>query len=187
MRRRQPLPRLWLMTDERQGETLWDALERLPRGAGVIFRHYGLPATERRALFARVRRICIRKRLLLVAAGNEKQARAWRANGWHGRERRPSRLFRTTPAHNVRELRVAERSGAALAFLSPVFPTRSHPDARTLGRIRFGLIARVSRIPLIALGGMDARRARHVPGAYGWAAIDAWSAGPAQKRKAVPR
>ena len=26
MRSRQPLPRLWLMTDERMGEALWDAL-----------------------------------------------------------------------------------------------------------------------------------------------------------------
>jgi thiamine-phosphate pyrophosphorylase len=120
-------------------------------------------------------------------AGGEKQARAWRADGWHGQGQHGSRPFRTAPAHNVRELRAAERSGAALIFLSPVFPTRSHPDARTLGPIRFGLIARAARVRVIALGGMDARRARHVPGAYGWAAIDAWSAGPAQKRKAVPR
>ena len=35
MKRRQPLPRVWLMTDERQGDGLWGALERLPRGAGM--------------------------------------------------------------------------------------------------------------------------------------------------------
>ena len=28
MPRRQPLPRLWLMTDERQSEGLWEALDR---------------------------------------------------------------------------------------------------------------------------------------------------------------
>src|SRR5690606_35566678 len=51
-----PLPRRWLMTDERQGETLWAALDRLPRGAGVIVRHYSLPMRARRRLFARFRR-----------------------------------------------------------------------------------------------------------------------------------
>src|SRR5690348_8595128 len=56
MQRRQPLPRLWLMTDERQGDALWEALERLPRGAGIVFRHYGLSAGERRRLFEQVRK-----------------------------------------------------------------------------------------------------------------------------------
>src|SRR3546814_3022387 len=46
MHRRQPLPHLWMMTDERQGETLWRALYRLPRGAGVVFRHHSLPPRE---------------------------------------------------------------------------------------------------------------------------------------------
>jgi thiamine-phosphate pyrophosphorylase len=71
-------------------------------------------------------------------------------------------------------------------FLSPVFPTRSHPGARALGRVRFGLIAQQARIPVIALGGMDARKGRSLRalGAYGWAGIDAWSED--QKRKAVP-
>jgi acyl dehydratase len=36
------------MTDPRMGEALWQALERMPRGSGVIFRHYGMPG--RRAM-----------------------------------------------------------------------------------------------------------------------------------------
>jgi hypothetical protein len=78
MHRRQPLPRLWLMTDERQGETLWTALERLPAGAGLVFRHYGLPAKERQRLFLRVKRIAKRKRLVLVGSDIP-----WRADGIH--------------------------------------------------------------------------------------------------------
>ncbi len=182
MRRRQPLPRLWLMTDERQGDALWAALERLPRGAGVVFRHYGLPRPERRALFERVRRLCRRRRLVLLAAGEK----LGQADGGHRLKQRRAPGLRTAPAHGLAEIRAAERAGAALVFLSPVFPTRSHPGARTLGRVRFGLIARQADVPVIALGGMDESRARTLPGAYGWAAIDAWSA-PVQKRKAVPR
>lgn len=174
MPRRQPLPRLWLMTDERQGERLWAALERLPRGAGVVFRHYSLDRRERRQLFERVRRVARRRRLFLLAAGG------LRADGSHGGG---GGGLRSASAHNLRELKAAERRGAQLVFLSPAFATRSHPHARALGPIQFGLIARHARVPIIALGGMDALKARRLPHIYGWAGIDAWFD---QKRKAVP-
>jgi thiamine-phosphate pyrophosphorylase len=167
MPRRQPLPRLWLMTDERQGEGLWDALERLPKGSGVVFRHYGFAPAERRKLFDRVRRVARRRRLLLLAGGN-----GLRGDGVHGGV---GKGFRSASAHNLRELKSAERSGANLVFLSPAFPTRSHPGIRALGPVRFGLIAGHARLPIIALGGVDARRARRLPHLYGWAGIDALS------------
>lgn len=168
MPRRQPLPRLWLMTDERLGESLWDALERIPKGSGVVFRHYGLAPAERRKLFERVRRVAGRRRLFLLASG-----KGLRGDGVHGGR---SGGFRSASAHDLRELKAAERSGAKLVFLSPAFPTRSHPGARVLGPVRFGLVSGQARIPVIALGGMDARKARRLPNIYGWAGIDAWSA-----------
>jgi thiamine-phosphate pyrophosphorylase len=166
MPRRQPLPRLWLMTDERQGDGLWAALERLPRGSGVMFRHYGLGPAERRRLFDRVRGVARRRRLLLLAGG-----KGLRGDGVHGGR---GGGFRSASVHDLRELKTAERSGARLVFLSPAFPTRSHPGARALGPVRFGLIAAQARIPVIALGGVDARKARRLPHIYGWAGIDAW-------------
>lgn len=174
---RQPraLPKIWLMTDERQGEALFDALARLPKGAGVIFRHHATPPAERRALFERVLRIARRKRLLLILAGTPRYAVGWRADGNHGRSPHRGRI-RTAPAHNAREIVAAERAGADLILLSPVFATRSHPAARALGRIRFNALAHGAKHPVVALGGMTAERARSLKGNYGWAAIDAWSA-----------
>jgi thiamine-phosphate pyrophosphorylase len=183
---RQPLPRLWLMTDERQGKALWAALERLPAGSGVVFRHYSLPQAERRRLFEEVRRIARKRRVLLILAGSPRLSRAWRADGLHGLQAGPSGL-RTAPAHNLREIRAAERAGADLLFVSSVFATRSHPGARPLGPMRFRFLARSTRLPVAALGGMNEERARRL-GIQRWAAIDAWSAtGPqhgAAKRKA---
>ncbi|HEX8535782.1 MAG TPA: thiamine phosphate synthase [Allosphingosinicella sp.] len=186
MQRRQPLPRLWLMTDERQGEALWTAIERLPRGAGIVFRHYSLPPAERRKLFLAVKRRARRHHLTLILAGTSEEAASYGAEGFHRRQsaRKPPGLIRTAPAHNLRELRSAERGGADLVFLSPAFDTRSHPDKGSLGPLRFMLLARRARVPVIALGGMNARRARRLGSAiYGWAGIDAWAR---QKRKAVP-
>ncbi|TMJ15796.1 MAG: thiamine phosphate synthase [Alphaproteobacteria bacterium] len=168
MAHRHPLPRLWLFTDERQGERLWRALERLPSGGGVVFRHYSLPAAERRALFDQVREIAQGRRLTLLLAG----APLPDADGTHGR---PGRGINSRSAHNLRELRAAARAGADLVFLSPVFATRSHPGAPPLGPRRFALIAHQARVPVIALGGMNEERARNLGGAYGWAGIDAWS------------
>lgn len=182
MVRRQPcphlrLPRLWLMTDARMGDALWPALERLPRGAGVVFRHYDHP--DRRTLYERVQRVARRRGLVLVLAGPMRMAIGWRADGVHGAGRsvRPPRpLLHTASAHDARELRRAELAGADIIFLSPVLATRSHPGDRALGPVRFGLLARQSKANIIALGGMDARGARRLRalGATGWAGIDAW-------------
>jgi thiamine-phosphate pyrophosphorylase len=168
MHRRHPLPRLWLMTDERQGNGLFDAIERLPRGAGIVFRHYALGRAERRALWEKVRSSARGRGLTLIVAGQILAG----ADGSHNRR---GAGLRTWSAHNLREIRAAECARADLIFLSPVFATRSHPGEPVLGPQRFALLAHQTKLPVIALGGMDAEKARSVGGAYGWAGIDAWA------------
>ncbi|UUY01245.1 thiamine phosphate synthase [Sphingomonas sp. J315] len=174
MPRRHPcpvtLPRRWLMTDERMDEALWRAIDALPRGSGIVFRHYATPAGARRALFDRVRGTARRGGHLLLVAG----PRVGRGPlPRHGRERGAL----TAPVHSRREAIAAIRASAALLFVSPVHPTRSHVGAPTLGRVRLGLMIRGLKLPVIALGGMDERRWRTLRqlGVYGWAGIDAWA------------
>ena len=166
-------PRRWLMTDERQGDALPEIVARLPADAGIVFRHYSLAPAERRALFGRVK-ASAGSRLLLLA-GDSQPGVEWGADGSHGRG--PGKGLRSAPVHSYAEVRAAERAGAQLLFLSPVFPTRSHPGASTLGIARFAWLARRTRLPVIALGGMDAAKGKRLAsfGAYGWAAIDAWA------------
>ncbi len=175
------LPRLWLMTDERLGDGLMDAIRALPPGSGIIFRHYSLPLRDRRAVFARIRQLARAGGHCLLWAGSPRQARAVRADGAHGRARGAI----SAPVHSRRERIRAELAGARLLFVSPVFPTRSHPGARALGRVKFGQMTRGTRTPVIALGGMTQTRAKSLSvfDIYGWAAIDGLIA---QKRKAVP-
>jgi thiamine-phosphate pyrophosphorylase len=172
MRPSQPLPRLWLITDERQGDGMLDAVARLPEGAGIVFRHYTLEEVARRDLFDRVRAA---HPGVLLLAGSADLATQWGADGSHGRG--PGRGLRSTPVHSYTEIRAAERAGAALLFLSPVFATRSHPGAPPLGLARFAWLARRTPLPVIALGGMNQARGRRLAsfGAYGWAGVDAWS------------
>lgn len=172
---RQPLPRLWMMTDQRQGAALFPALRRLPQGSGIVFRHYSLPEADRRDLFDEVRSIAHRRNQLLLLAGPAEEAMEWGADGSHGRGRGEG--LRSAPVHDVDEMCAAERDGADFLFLSPLFETRSHPGARPLGLARFARLVRRTRLPVIALGGMNGIRARRAEraGAYGWAAIDAWT------------
>lgn len=165
-----PLPRRWLMTDERMGDGLWDALARLPRGSGVVFRHYSLPMRERRALFERVRAVARRRRLVVVVGGPRISSHGVIAR--HGR----GHGMLTAPIHSRREVAAAVRTGAQLLFVSPVYGTRSHPGARALGRVGLGLMIRGIGVPVVALGGMDERRWRSLYPLriHGWAGIDGW-------------
>lgn len=174
-------PRTWLMTDERMGDALWSALDRLPRGSGIVFRHHGLSERERRAMWPKLL-ACARRRGLVVLSTRWVRPGA---DGVHNPAVRPMFGIVTRSAHNRREIVAARRGGADVVFVSPVFPTRSHPDARPLGSARLGLLVRGSRGRFVALGGMDERRFRSLRplSLHGWAAIDAWMD---QNRKAVP-
>ena len=166
----QPLPALWLMTDERIAD-LDAAVRRLPRGAGIVFRHHATAPAERRRLFERLLRVARTRGLVLVRAG---AVRMVGEMGVHGRSPERTRGVRTWPVHDRREAVAALRAGADLLFVSPVFATRSHPGAAALGPRHARRIGAGLGVPLVALGGMDARRFRRLHGFAGWAAIDAW-------------
>jgi len=57
--------------------------------------------------------------------------------------------------HNSEELRRAETLGCDFALLSPVLPTRSHPDAPHLEWEGFAAISAAASIPVYALGGLE--------------------------------
>lgn len=174
-KRPSPLPAIWLMTDERvEATALLAAAGRLPKGrAGIVFRHYRTAPAARLALFEALRVIARRRRLLLLLAGDARLAAAWRADGVHGDARRMARpLIRSRAVHD-RQQAVAAKD-ADFCFVSPLFPTRSHPGVAALGRVRFAALARQVEAPVMALGGVNAAH-RHMLagiGADGWAAID---------------
>ena len=160
------LPRLWLLSDKRNDARLETALEALPANSGFVFRHYHLDPSARRARFdqlAPIARRCGHVVLLSRACG-------WGEDGCYGAQRPASGLWLAT-AHNAVELADAARSGAQGAFLSPVFPTASHPGADVLGPAGFRALAAASPLPVIALGGMTHDRAKELE-CPRWGAID---------------
>ena len=169
--RKKPLPTIWLLSDARSDAGLDAALRKLPRGSGLVFRHYHLSESQRRARFDRAARCARACGHVVALAGSRAQARRWGADLAYGPR------GDLVPAHDLRELARAGRAVAVL--LSPVFPTRSHPGAASLGPLRFRLLAARAQVPVIALGGMNRRSARRLKWPR-WAGIDAF-AGPQQR------
>lgn len=164
----------WLMTDERLGRGLFAAIDRVPAGGGVVFRHDRI--AERAQLAAEVAERCRVRGLALAVAGDVFLARAVGAQFVH-RPDGPTDLPFSLAVHDEREAHEANARGAAMVFVSPVFPTASHPDAPALGIERAVRLAQQCQAPAIALGAMDERRFRQLPDSVfsGWAGIGAFT------------
>jgi thiamine-phosphate pyrophosphorylase len=164
------VPHRVLLTDARNDAALERALRRLGRGDAMVFRHYHLPPAERHQRFVQLSRLARLRGVKVIGA---RLPRGWRADGAYGS---PAEIvgragLRLATAHSLAEIGRAALCRADAILLSPVYPTRSHPGAPVLGAVRFLMLARISPVPVIALGGMTATRAARLP-VPGWAAID---------------
>ena len=55
-------------------------------------------------------------------------------------------------AHNIFEIKEKEKQGVKIIFLSPLFKTKK--NTKNLGLIRFNILSRLSKVKIIALGGI---------------------------------
>ena len=175
--RQRSWPRQWLMTDERMGDRLWEAIDRLPvERSGIVFRHHSTEHGKRAQLARRIAEIALQRKLMLAVAGSEHLARAVGADLVHNPQQPPVALPFSRSVHSIKEAEAAKMQGATLVFVSPVYPTRSHPDRQALQPQLAAQIARAAGMPAIALGGMSEATFERLKrdGFAGWAAIDAW-------------
>jgi thiamine-phosphate pyrophosphorylase len=177
MHRRQPLPRLWMMTDERQGERYGRRWKSCLAARGWFSAITGFPAQGAAGTlrarkrsgpaaqpFAPCRRLGQTRSLLDVFRPHGRQL--------HGRRKRE---IRALP-------RMISRRYARPSAAAPIscFSRQSIRPGRTpVETARATAVLQpcaADEAPVIALGGMNRRRARALPGfVYGWAAIDAWT------------
>lgn len=172
------LPRLWLLSDERNDHLLDARLAAFREPVGFVYRHYHLAPAERVARFFALAHIARAQGHVVILSDSSLTAREWGADGIYGAPRslypRRRDLLQIATAHNMREIAQANRIGADAVMLSPVFPTRSHPGAATLGAACFRTLASQAQMPVIALGGMTTANAARL-GWGTWAAIDGLS------------
>jgi thiamine-phosphate pyrophosphorylase len=178
---RSPLPPLVLMTDDERLPDPLAAARALPRGSMVVVRSKEQEGLER--LSSALLRVARTRGFGVVVAGDPALAARLGADGFHlpearageiayWRARLPSLLI-TTSAHSLRALLRAQMTPADAAILSPLFATQSHPGRGSLTAARANLIARTARLPLYALGGVDASNTLLLRTFVGIAAIGA--------------
>jgi thiamine-phosphate pyrophosphorylase len=158
------VPPLWVFSDRDRLPDPRGVLADLPKGlCGVVLRPGG---TDCAALARSVARLCRQRRFAMVIAGEPSLAAGVGA-GLHLSRGRPGRRggarLRTASAHGRVELVRAWRLGVDAVFLSPVFPTASHPGGGALGVTRWTLLARTVGAPVLALGGITAATAQRLP------------------------
>lgn len=177
------LPRRIAMTDDNRGPDPLELAKQLPSNAGLLFRHYA--NREREKLAGRVIQVCRDRGIFCLVAGDIHLAQSSGANGVHLPEHRlmqnRSSVIRyraqggivTSSAHSLRAAVLADRFGVDALFISPVFPTKSHPNTKSLGLSRFAALTRPLSCSVFGLGGINENSAQRLynAGAYGIAGI----------------
>jgi len=152
------------MTDSERTPDPMVAINRLPPGSGVIFRHYQL--ANRKQLAGQLASFCRQRHIKFLVAGDWQLAADVNADGIHlsehivrtgkgeGKRLRRKGFIITAAAHSHRSLWDAARTGVDAVIVSPVFQTVSHPQNLPLGIIKFSNMCRKSPVPVYALGGI---------------------------------
>lgn len=172
---RQPLPLLWLLSDERNDARLERALAALPEGSGFVFRHYHLAEPARLERYRELLEIAEARGHTVIVGGKFDLVGLAGCDGVYGASSTLAGAgLRLATVHNAEERDAAENARVDGVFISPVYPTASHPDAATLGAVGFHMLAQGTSLPVIALGGMTAARAAELDWPR-WGAIDGLS------------
>lgn len=163
------LPALWFFTDPARTPDPLAAIALLPRGTGVVYRHFGAAGRGRTA--RALARACRRNGLVFLIAADPELAARVGADGVHWPERLlpPRRALSdgrlvTAAAHSAEALARAAAHGADAATLSPIFPTQSASGHAPLGLFRASQMARAAGLPVLALGGVTIENARLLAG-----------------------
>ncbi len=162
------LPDRYLITpaDASDKATFMRNLEiSLDQGISLVqLRIFGLDADAHLSLARAAQELCEARGAHLLINGAAKLPAEIAAAGLH----LSSRQLRETherpdcaglvavSCHTAEDLQRAQLIGADFAVLSPVLPTRSHPDANPLGWERFSQLVDEVALPVYALGGMHA-------------------------------
>lgn len=177
------LPSAWFLTDDNRLHKPEDFIPSLPGDCGVILRDYGLEADIRQRRAETLAALCQQQKRPLLIAGDPDLAKSIGANGVHlsekilyrfDLEQLPSDWIITSSCHGLASLSYLTHPRLSALLVSPVFPTKSHENAPTLGVSGLENIARQTTKPLYALGGVDRNNYKelsHIPNLKGYAAI----------------
>ena len=177
------LPNLLFFTDPARVASPEAVAERLPRGAGIVFRAFGAKDAVEQG--RRLRAIADARGLILLAGADPALAKTIGADGLHmpqrlvgevsGLRARHSDDLITAAAHDLAAVQAAEQAGADALIVSPVFPSNSPSAGQPLGVEGLKALVAATPLPVYALGGVRADTIGQLAGSgiAGIAAVEA--------------
>jgi len=142
---------------------------KIPKESAFLLRSY--KTAGRKKIAKQLLEFCKMKKLKLLIASDIKLAEDINAHGVHFPEymikknkinwgvvkknKLEKKWIITIAAHNLQILKKAEFFDIDAALLSPVFPSESHPNSKNLGINKFAEIAKKTKLPIYALGGIN--------------------------------
>ncbi len=167
----QPPVQLVLITDSKRfdnQQAMLDCIEQAMQGGvdTIILREKHLDSAKLLSLASKMRILTKNQPVRFIVHSHADIAKAVEADGVHVDAQSIQEIKQikqwlngdylvSASCHNEEELKHAESQGADFCFLSPVFPTLSHPGAPCLGAEKFLTLASSVNIPVIALGGIE--------------------------------
>tara|TARA_B100001250_G_scaffold388640_1_gene387057 strand:- start:6 stop:608 length:603 start_codon:yes stop_codon:yes gene_type:complete len=150
------IPYLWFFSDSKKTKNPQKILNHLPKNSGVVIRHYN-DDNKQKIIHYAINKKTSRLLTVLIAG---KYKRAYNIDGvhypqWANNSQNRKYKFISISAHSGRDIRKSINVKANIAFISPVFISSSHKNGYYLGVIKLGLLARLFKIPVIALGGIN--------------------------------
>ena len=137
------------------------ACRKLPKRSVIIYRHFGAP--DRLKIADDLRQACFEHDVQLLIGADVELARVCGADGVHLPQRQAAAARATRrrypdwiiscAAHSANAVDAAQEVDAVI--LSAVFPSQSPSAGAPLGVAAFAKIAKGSRVPVFALGGIS--------------------------------
>ena len=163
---------LVFMSDPERVPDILAVARSLPKGATMIYRHFG--AVDRGAIAQELRQISFARNLQFLIGQDVDLAAKVGADGVHLpergltcgaalRARYPDWLL-TGAAHSHEAVMLCAENGLDAAILSPIFVSASKSAGKPIGIDELAKITKTTAIPIIALGGISAANA---PKLYG--------------------
>ena len=156
-----------------------EEISKLDKNIGIIFREYEKKYNKSELL--EVRQFCKVNNRKLYLANNIKLAVNLNFDGVYipafnntlglVKYKLKKNFLILGSAHNYKEIKIKEKQGVDLIFLSPLFKTKNYKNC--LDVIKFNILSKLSSKKIIALGGINKKNINFlkITNAYGFSGI----------------
>ncbi len=162
-------PKLFFFTNRKQFSDIFKTIETLPRNTVIIIREYDLEHKDRLLFAKKIVKIARENNLITLSGKSLELHLEAKTDGIHfsdndiswrkylNYKKNNSGLLLSCSCHDEKSLRKTMNYGINFLFLSPIFPTNSHPNSKTIGNMRLAKITRElgDKSPIYALGGIN--------------------------------